>query len=554
LITLSLPVLYGWFINEIQKDITNAFRHAWNYGIAYIGLNLIKWFFFGLPRIWEQKLAFRIGKNFFTDIYNDTINKELKWHQSEHSGSFINRLKKAHESLRAFFQTGFQYFYTISRFIFCSAAMLYLSPLFGTAGVLLGIAAVMITIKFDRPLSRYLSDANEKEHRFSSALADSLSNINTVKTLRLEKQMIRNILFRFDEIFPPFKRSIVLGEWKWFTTDMIVGVIYILLILGYVYKNSDPGAIFYIGGLVTLIAYVTQFTGVFYEFAWQYNQVIKYNVDVNGVYLAGQWQANINDQEIDAKPSYNWNTLGISNIIYEHELRYEGSLNPFIIEPCSIEVKRGGKIAIIGESGSGKTTFVKILGGLYMEKSALDIIADNTYTVPQHLFFNQVVLITQEPEVFENTIRYNITLGVEYSESQILKACDIACFTEVLEGLPAGMDTLITERGFNLSGGQKQRLALARGVLAAESKNVIILDEPTSNVDLSNEKRIYENIFAHFSSKVIISTLHRLYLLPEFEKVYIFKNGQIISTGTYEELQEKNSFAGLSQSTNVNRQ
>jgi len=124
----------------------------------------------------------------------------------------------------------------------------------------------------------------------------------------------------------------------------------------------------------------------------------------------------------------------------------------------------------------------------------------------------------------------------------------------VLEGLPAGMDTLITERGFNLSGGQKQRLALARGVLAAESKNVIILDEPTSNVDLSNEKRIYENIFAHFSSKVIISTLHRLYLLPEFEKVYIFKNGQIISTGTYEELQEKNSFAGLSQSTNVNRQ
>jgi ATP-binding cassette subfamily B protein len=536
LITLSLPLLYGWFINEIQAGKNTAIHAVWLYGSVYICLNILKWLFFGLPRVWEQKLAFHIGKNYFARVYDETLYKNLKWHQSEHSGSYINRLKKAQESLRTFFQTGFQYFYTVARFIFCSAAMLYFSPSFGAIGVLLGITAIILTKKFDEPLSLVLSEVNEREHRVSSAITDSLSNINTVKTLGLEEQMKKNILFKFDNIFPPFKRSIVLGEWKWFTTDMIVAFIYVILIIGYVYKNAAPGQVFYIGGLVTLIAYVTQFTGVFYEFAWQYNQVIKYNVDVCGINLPDPDLTERENSLSEKIQDFDWKVLHLKIKGYQYENKDAKFGGGFFLKACTMRIEKGQKIAVIGESGSGKTTFIRILGGLYISETAVEITANGSEIIAQKIFSNNVALIPQEPEIFENTIRYNLTMGVEYPESKILNACHIACFTEVLQTMPEGLETQITEKGFNLSGGQKQRLALARGILAAESKDIIILDEPTSNVDTVNESKIYERLFAYFSSKVIISTLHRLYLLPEFDYIYAFKDGSMILSGSYNEL------------------
>ena len=131
-----------------------------------------------------------------------------------------------------------------------------------------------------------------------------------------------------------------------------------------------------------------------------------------------------------------------------------------------------------------------------------------------------IALIPQEPEIFATTIRENITVGVDRSLKEIKKFTDLARFTVVAERLPKKFESSIVEKGVNLSGGEKQRLALARGLMACQDKSIVLLDEPTSSVDFRNEMQIYQNIFAEFKDKAIIS-IHRLHLLL-FDHIYAF--------------------------------
>ena len=112
----------------------------------------------------------------------------------------------------------------------------------------------------------------------------------------------------------------------------------------------------------------------------------------------------------------------------------------------------------------------------------------------------------------------------------------MACFTEVVEKLSEKFNTPIREKGVNLSGGQQQRLALARALAVCADKSIVLLDEPTSSLDPATEMQVYQNIFTEFKDKLVISTVHRLHLLPLFDRIYYFEKGRIIGFGALQEL------------------
>jgi ABC-type multidrug transport system fused ATPase/permease subunit len=145
-------------------------------------------------------------------------------------------------------------------------------------------------------------------------------------------------------------------------------------------------------------------------------------------------------------------------------------------------------------------------------------------------------LIPQEPEIFDNAIEYNITAGITHRTEDVVDAARLAAFEEVVEALPHKYRTHINEKGVNLSGGQKQRLALARGIFAAADSSIILLDEPTSSVDPVNELKIYRNLFRHFASRCVISSVHRLHLLPMFDHIYVLDQGRVVEQGSFGDL------------------
>lgn len=535
------PLLFGWFVNQISQKGADIPMIALKYGGGFMGLKLAEWCLHGPSRVMERELAFTVSRNFLQELYHQTLHLPVKWHKEHHSGATINRIRKAYEALKAFFQTGFAYMHTIFKCVFSFGAMLYFSPLFGTVGVLLGAFTVWVILKFDKPFIKSVDETNEREHESSSMLFDSLSNIITVITLRLEKQMEVGMLGKIMNVFPPFQRNIRINEWKWFVASMLIALVYVTVTLGYVSQHYTPGQAFAVGGLVTLLGYVNQFTSVFSDVAFQYTQIVQYNTDVQTARGIGKAYADYHRPEGTLELPADWKSIEIEGLNFAHSRTFgfgENKKAPSLTD-LSVRIERGKRIALIGESGSGKSTLLTLLRGLYNPESVNSLKVDGQHLGNLGLLSNTVTLFPQEPEIFENTVEYNITLGLPFGDEEVLRACDTSRFADIVKFLPEGLDTAIQEKGVNLSGGQKQRLALARGVLAARDSNIVLLDEPTSSVDPKTEFEIYHKMLSEFSDKAVISTLHRLHLLPMFDYIYILRNGRVVDEGSFIELRSR---------------
>ena len=531
------PIIWGLFINQVQLQGAEIIHSAWLYVGVYLLIKLVDWYFHGIARVREMDLAFNISQNFLRELYFKAVHLPVQWHQDNHSGATINRIRKAYEALKKFFTHGYEYMHAAAKFIFSFGAMLYFAPLVGLFALLLGIGIVWVIFLFDKPYIATLKEVNEKEHVLSSTLFDSLSNIITVITLRLEKRMEKVVMQRVDDILPAYKRNVRINEWKWFVVDMLVGMIYAVILIGYIYQNYIPNETFLIGGLVTLMAYVHQFTSVFHNIAWMYTDIVNHDTDVKtAINIIDAYDALKADENVMPLPK-DWRKIDIKalNFLHHKENTDIPEHQKAGLFDLDVVIKKGQKIAFIGESGSGKSTLLALLRGLYPPIS-LQVRVDEQSVNQLALIADHVTLFPQEPEIFENSIAYNITLGLKHEKEELEQVAKIAHFSEVVEQLPNGYESKIQEKGVNLSGGQKQRLALARGIFAAKDSALILLDEPTSSVDPKTELKIYEQLFQAFADKAILSTLHRLHLLPKFDYIYVMDKGRIVAEGTFDDL------------------
>ncbi|AKD57971.1 ABC transporter ATP-binding protein [Spirosoma radiotolerans] len=532
------PLLFGWFVGKLQEQHTDIPKLIWMYVGGYMGLMLLEWAFHGPARVMERRLAFNLSRNFLDELFHQTLHLPVGWHKDHHSGATINRIRKAYDALKTFFQGGFVYLHAFSKLIFSFGAMLYFSPLFGCIGLVLGALTVWVILRFDRPFIKALDETNEREHVVSSTLFDSLSNIITVITLRLEQRVQASFAQKVATVFPPFMRQVRINEWKWFVASTLVALIYIVLATGYIYQHYVPGQVFLIGGLVTLLGYVNQFTSVFHDVAYQYTQIVQFNTDVQTVRNISDAYAQHERPEDELMPA-NWQTIDIANLNFSHGRLQNTRHKIPNLSNLRICLNRGKRVAFIGESGSGKSTLLTLLRGLYQPEPGLTVWIDGKESHDLNAVTNTVTLFPQEPEIFENTIAYNITLGLPFSDEAIDEVCRVAHFNDVVRHLPNGLETNIQEKGVNLSGGQRQRLALARGVLAARTSDIVLLDEPTSSVDPKTELAIYRELLHEFSDKAVVSTLHRLHLLPMFDYIYIMEKGRIVDEGSFPELRHR---------------
>ncbi|UHG91142.1 ABC transporter ATP-binding protein [Spirosoma oryzicola] len=534
------PLLFGWFIESVQREGNDVVNTAFVYAGGVLALKVLEWAFHGPARVLERRLAFNLSRNFLDELYHQTLHLPVSWHKDHHSGATINRIRKAYDALKLFFQDGFVYLHAISKFLFSFGAMLYFSPVFGVIGVALGALTVYVILRFDRPFIKALNETNEREHAASSTLFDSLSNIVTVITLRLEKRIEESFSQKISAIFPPFMRQVTINEWKWFVASILITLIYVVMATGYVYQHYTPGQIFYVGGLVTLLGYVNQFTSVFNDVAYQYTQIVQFNTDVQTVRSISEAYAQYKQSDSQVSLPENWQTITLSNLNFSHGQLGSDQRQVPALHNVGIQLSRGKRIAFIGESGSGKSTLLTLLRGLYTTEPGLSVqVDDQHFYTDMKAIANTVTLFPQEPEIFENTIGYNITLGLPFDDNEIIQVCQTAHFADIVKHLPQGLDTSIQEKGLNLSGGQRQRLALARGVLAARTSDIVLLDEPTSSVDPKTEFEIYHKMLREFSDKAVVSTLHRLHLLPMFDYIYILRNGRVVDEGSFVELRER---------------
>jgi ATP-binding cassette subfamily C protein len=209
-----------------------------------------------------------------------------------------------------------------------------------------------------------------------------------------------------------------------------------------------------------------------------------------------------------------------------------------ILRNISLHIKSGHKVAIVGASGSGKTTLANILVGFYPIDSG-EIYYDkvphsqlNLSTIRKHAH-----MVLQHPKLFNDTIRFNLTLGDQYSDEIVAQAVHIAQLDKVVENLPNGLDTMVGKDGIRLSGGQRQRVAIARMILL--DPQIVIFDESTSALDVHTEVKLFEALSTYLKPKTVITIAHRLSTIQQAEYIYVLEDGTVADGGTPEKLLAK---------------
>lgn len=388
-----------------------------------------------------------------------------------------------------------------------------------------------ITISFDRVLIGKYKQLSRAENKISESVFDAISNITTVIILRVEKLVFSAIMHKVEEPFELQKRSNLLNEIKWFLTSICCATMVVIVLGVYFRQIVNLGQPVMIGSVYLIIQYLGRITNLFFRFNSMYGNFVKLKARVlNSEELSRDFKTENFTNHVLPKA---WQRLNVNGLNFSYHNKGNGDLH---LEDVSLSLARGERIAFVGESGSGKTTFLKIMRDLYHPRS-LQLTVDGQNVLDGFGGISRAIaLVPQNPEIFATTILENITLGADYDLEFVQHFTDMACFTDVVEDLPKKFDSSIKEKGVNLSGGQQQRLALARGLLACHDKDVVLLDEPTSSLDTGTEMKVYRNIFREFRNKTIISSIHRLHLLPLFHKIYVFNEGRIIASGNLSEL------------------
>jgi ABC-type multidrug transport system fused ATPase/permease subunit len=539
-IALMTPLILGVIFNSVQQSITTSVQLRRL--IYLISLLLVVkigfWFFHGIGRYVETMNGFYVNRNYVNSKIGKVLNLPISWHKDHHSGDTIDKINKGASGIHSFSSyTTFQIIYAVLNIFGSLAILVFVDYKIAVFALIYSVIVLSIMFKMDNKLIRVYKELNKKSNRVSAGVYDYVSNIITVVTLRLKGTVQREINFRLMESESLSKRASVMNESKWGFASIAISVMVVVSLSFKAYSDFTTTGIILVGTLYILYGYLNRIGDTFYRFAELYGSVVKYNSNLVNARPIDEAHNRV-EEEVNMDLPRDWKNVEFKNIDFSYN--EDGSMKH--MDDVNFKFRKGEKIALVGESGSGKSTMLTLLRGLYSPDSGKIYCNGEEIDHGFSRLGKHVTLISQEPEIFNDTIKNNITMNIRVLKNDFFEVVDMAELRKVINKLDKGIDTNVMEKGVSLSGGEKQRLSLARGLLAAKKSEIVLLDEPTSSVDSENEMKIHDNIFSKFKDKTIISSIHRLHLLDRFDYIYLFENGKIVAEGNLIDIKKNPKF------------
>lgn len=525
LLRLTMPWLAAQAINALQQgDMATAGRWI----LYLVGIYLLSWLLHGPGRVLERNVGVRVRVRLADTLYARIAAAPLVWRDGRHSGELQHRVMQASRALSDFAQNQFDYLQSAFNFVGPLVALALLSRTSGAIAVSGYVVIALIILRFDRTLMQLARAENDADRRYAAALLDFVGNAGTVIGLRLQAASRVLLGRRMEAVMAPLRRAVMVNEGKWFAVDLLgMGLTWVLVVV-YVMQVREPGQAVALGTVFMIYQYAQQAAGVVASLASNFQGFARMHTDycsAEPIWAApGEPDAAVPAVQADAP----WQTLALrgATLRYGNDARDDARGG---LHDVDLELRRGARVALIGPSGGGKSTLLRTLAGLYLPQQG-ELLRDGV-PVPWGELRTLATLIPQEAEVFEASVEENLTFGQPADPAALQSAMHAGVFDEVLERLPDGLRSTLSERGGNLSGGQRQRLALARGALAAQGSSLLLLDEPTSALDPQAEGRVFDRMVAAFPDACIVASVHRPGLLARFDTVVVVEAGHVVDAG-----------------------
>ena len=524
-VKLSVPWCAAKAIDALQAGGPDMLRHAlaWIAGViaAYIGC----WMLHGPGRVLERTVGMRVRESLGDTLYARLASAPLSWHESHHSTEMQQRAGQATGALYDFAQNQFVYLHSIVNFIGPLLALALLSPGLGVPAFVGYVLLAVLSTRFDKALMRLTRREMDLERRYAAGMSDFLGHMGTVLSLRLQEASRRLLRKRMRASFEPLGRIISLTEWKWCMVDLASTSLTWSLVVGWVWiATHQVGAGLAIGAVFMVHQYASQTADVASAMAGQLQGLAHARTNFESARPIFEAPCTPDPVELPR----DWQRIVVRDISFRHQKAHVDSPSLGVTE---LVLNRGERIALVGGSGSGKSSLMRVLAGLYAP-AHIEIEVDGVLQPRAFDLATLATLIPQEADVFEASVRENLDFGTGIDADRIGEALRGSAFGAVLDTLHGGLEFPLAQRGSNLSGGQRQRLCMARGILAASASSVVLLDEPTSALDPITEADVHQRLGRTFPQACIVASVHRMGLLSYFDRVVLMDAGRVVDSGS----------------------
>lgn len=381
-------------------------------------------------------------------------------------------------------------------------------------------------------------EVGKKESLVGGVIVDSLSNYSEIKSFanfHFEKlNLLKHLrILRKAETKEAKAKAYIHLTQNLVTVFSMLGFMF-LAIWVFQKKEIDTTSFIYANTLFSMLATMT------FDLTWLYNGLSSVLGNIRSALETLAVEPEIRDRS-KARPLQTKR----AEIVFDGvDFSYNGKRPVF--EKLSIDIKAGEKIGLVGASGAGKSTFIKLISRYYdVESGAIKINGTDIRDITQNSLRKNIAVIPQDICLFNRSLRDNIAYGrTNATEDEILSAAKKASADLFIRSMPDGYDTVVGERGVVLSGGERQRIAIARAIL--KNAPILIFDEATSALDSHSEQHIQKSLEKLMKNKTVIAIAHRLSTLREMDRILVFKDGKIIEEGSHTALlRKKGAYYGL---------
>jgi len=499
-------------------------------------ISLIIWslesiFHYAYQRLWRN-LAQNLQHDLRLDAYSHLQELELAYFENRSSGSLLSIINDDINQLERFLDVGANQVIQVSTtVIIIGSIFFFLVREVAWFAILPMPFIIWGSIWFQNILAPRYADVREKVGLLNGQLANNISGITTIKSFTAEEYEVNRIereslaysksnqrAIAFSSAFVPLIRMFI-----------FMGFIAILLLGGLQAVEGNLAV-----GTYSVLVFLTQ------RLLWPLTRLGE-TLDLYQRAMASTNRVfNLLDTPIEIHPGHTpvsveevRGELILENVSFAYDNGFP------VIENISLKIPAGKTIAIVGSTGSGKSTLVKLLLRLYeVHQGTITLDGVPLHELNLKDLRKAIGLVSQDVFLFHGTVAENIAYGsFDASLPEIIAAAKIAEADDFINKLPAGYDTIVGERGQKLSGGQRQRIAIARAVL--KNPPILILDEATSAVDNETEAAIQRSLEVITKNRTTIAIAHRLSTIRNADCIYVMEGGKIIEAGRHEELLEK---------------